>query len=239
MNDLEKRTLDMLRNVRNFGSTHEDIFAAGTLARELFTNVGNIVEELERLAAEQSAKWAEARQYIASKAVVRAALSEGLTIISRTARVMAIDTPGIEDQFRMPHNLTDQLLLDTARAFLANSAPHRPRLLRNEVPASVFQSLEDNITAFQEALALHYQASEASVEAGASFDAEMKRAVDHVRQLHAIVRNKLRDDPAGLAAWERARHIERAPRRSNHNEPPAPPAEGSTPPPAPAGEHNN
>jgi hypothetical protein len=232
MNDLEKRVLDMLRNVRNFGSTHEALFAVGTLGRELFDNIGNIVEELERLAAEQSTKRAEARQYMANKAAVRAALLEGVTIINRTARVMDIDTPGTEDQFRMPHNLTDQLLLDTARAFLVNSVPHRATFLRHEVPASVFQEMEDNITAFQEALALLYQAGEASVEAGASFDAKMEHALDHVRQLHAIVRNKFHDNPAVLAAWEHARHVERAPRRSKPDTSNTPPSDGNTPPPS-------
>jgi hypothetical protein len=42
------------------------------------------------------------------------------------------------------------------------------------------------------------------------------------RKLDAIVRNKFRDDPAALAAWESARHVESATRtrkRSNGNGP--------------------
>jgi hypothetical protein len=35
-----------------------------------------------------------------------------------------------------------------------------------------------------------------------------------VRELDAIVRNTFRDDPATLAEWTSARHIERAPRHA-------------------------
>ncbi|HEX8072371.1 MAG TPA: hypothetical protein VF546_20665 [Pyrinomonadaceae bacterium] len=41
----------------------------------------------------------------------------------------------------------------------------------------------------------------------------LKRAAQIVKQLAPVVRNKLRDDPAALAAWESASHVERAPKR--------------------------
>lgn len=47
--------------------------------------------------------------------------------------------------------------------------------------------------------------------AGAAFDDELDNALSTVRQLDAIVRNAY-DNPAKLAAWMSARHVERAPR---------------------------
>jgi hypothetical protein len=38
-----------------------------------------------------------------------------------------------------------------------------------------------------------------------------------LRRLDVIVRNKFRDDPATLAAWEHARHVERPARQSKRN----------------------
>jgi hypothetical protein len=38
-----------------------------------------------------------------------------------------------------------------------------------------------------------------------------------LRRLGVIVRNKFRDDPATLAAWEHARHVERPARQPKHN----------------------
>jgi hypothetical protein len=56
----------------------------------------------------------------------------------------------------------------------------------------------------------------------ASIDGAIDRGIDALRQLDPIVRNKLHNNPALLAAWLSAKRIERAPRRSNTNTPPAP-----------------
>jgi hypothetical protein len=46
----------------------------------------------------------------------------------------------------------------------------------------------------------------------------------HLRELDAIVRNIFDDDPASLAAWTSASHVERAPRRRQTDAPtPTPP----------------
>lgn len=45
-----------------------------------------------------------------------------LLMINRTARVMAIKTPGFEQQIRFPRAVWDQALLNAARAFAADAA---------------------------------------------------------------------------------------------------------------------
>jgi hypothetical protein len=236
MTDLEKRILEMLRNVRNFGVTHDVAFPPGSLAHTLFDNIGNIVNDLEGFAAQQSSGRAAARQHTATKGAARDALIEDLTIISRTARALAFTTPGLEGKFRFRKNMNDQLLLDTARAFLADAEPYKADFLRHEVPAQLFQRLEANIAAFQASLVGQYEGGESSVTAATAFDANIELVMGYVRQLDAIVRNKLHNNPAGLAAWERARHVERAPRR-NHKEPPDPTGGENTPPPVGGAEH--
>src|ERR1044071_9341004 len=180
MTDKEKRILEMLRNVRNFGLTHDETFAVGSLARELFDNVSNIVDELEGLAAKQSSARAAARQHMTVKSATRGALIKDLTTINKTARAMALTTPGLEDKFRLPHNMSDQLLLDTAGAFLADAQPFKAEFLRREVPTQVFTDLEANVATFQESLARQYAAGESNVAAGASFDAGTERGVNCV-----------------------------------------------------------
>lgn len=58
----------------------------------------------------------------------------------------------------------------------------------------------------------------AHVSATASVESEAELGMAAVRRLDAIVRNMFRADPAALAAWESARHVEspaRTRRRSN------------------------
>lgn len=58
----------------------------------------------------------------ATKAVIREVMRDLLLMINRTARVMAIKTPGFEQQIRFPRAVWDQALLNAARAFAADAA---------------------------------------------------------------------------------------------------------------------
>ncbi|MFL6255130.1 MAG: hypothetical protein ACJ74T_08900 [Pyrinomonadaceae bacterium] len=222
MNDQEKRTLDMFKRVRDFFVTHAGLFPAGTLARELFDAIAAIVNELEEHAVAESAGRGTARQGTAGKAVARAALLEDLGILRRTARSMSVVMPGLEDKFRIPRKQDDQELLNTARAALGEANQLKAEFLRREVPESLFEDMEANLAAFEAALTGQNAGKEESVTAGASIDAAIDRGTDTLRQLDPIVRNKLHNNPATLAAWLSAKRTERATRRNRTNTPPAP-----------------
>ena len=53
MNDVEKRSSDLLARVRDFGATHSADFAATTLGGQLFAEVAAVVAELEHHATVQ------------------------------------------------------------------------------------------------------------------------------------------------------------------------------------------
>jgi hypothetical protein len=222
MNDQEKRTLDMFKRLRDFDAAHAGLFTAGTLARELFDDIAAVVSELEGHAFAESAGRGAARQGTASKAVARAAIVEDLGILRRTARSMSVVMPGIEEKFPVPHKQDGQELLSTARAALATAESHRAQFLRREVQEEVFQDLTANIAAFEAALTDQNAGKEESVTAAASIDAAIERGTEALRQLDPIVRNKLHNNPATLAAWLSAKRTER-PTRRNHTSPPQTP----------------
>lgn len=221
MNDLETRTLDTFKRVRNFDATHAGLFTAGTLARDLFDTIARCADEIEARAAAESSGRGAARQGTSIKAAARAALMEDLKVIRRTALSVAAVIPGLDDKFRLPRKPTDRELIDTARAFLADAEPLKAEFLRREVPERVFQNLATNLAAFEAALNAQYAGKGESVTAAASIDAAFERGTDALRQLDPIVRNKLRDNPAALAAWMTAKRTERAARRSKPRTPPA------------------
>ena len=223
MNNQEIRTLDMFRRVRNFGVTHGGLFPAGTFGRELFDALAGIVDELEGHAADESVGRGTARQGTVGKAAARAALLEDLAVFRRTARSMSVVMPGLDDKFRIPRNTSDQELLDTARAFLAQAEPLKAEFLKREVPESLFQELEEDVAAFEAALSGQYTGRGESITAGASIDAAIERGTSALRQLDPIVRNKLHNSDPTLAAWKSARRTERAPRRADPGTPASPP----------------
>lgn len=222
MNDQEKRTLDTFNRVRDFDAAHANLFAAGSLARELFDIIGVVVDELEGHAAAESTGRSKARQGTAGKASAREAILEGLGILRRTARSMAYTMPGLEEKFPVPHKQDGQELLSTARSALEAALPLKAEFLRRELPEHVFQDLEANVAAYQAAFTGQNTGKEESITAAASIDATVRRGLDALRELDPIVRNKLHDNPALLAAWLSAKRTERATRRNNKQSPPTP-----------------
>jgi hypothetical protein len=214
MEDLEIRRYEMFKHVGELGSTHADAFPPNTLGGELFATIASAVAELEKHAAAQSSGRSTLRQSTATKAVARASLQELLEMYRRTARGMALVTPGLDNKFRIPRKMTDAELLNTARAFAADAPPLKAEFLRREMPATFIEDLHAQIEAFELADNSQNEGSDTSVAARAEIDAAIERGMNAIRQLDPIVRNKLRNDPAGLAAWESARHVERPSRSS-------------------------
>jgi len=209
MNSLETRRLEMLTRVRDFGVTHAAEFPAASLGGEQFAVVGQVVEELTRLATTQSTGAGAARQGSASRAEARDALREDLQAIARTARAMSLDVTGLENKFRLPRSGSDQSLLTSARAFAADAAPLKSDFIRHEMPADFLDDLNADIEAFERAVNSQNTGKGAQVTATAAIDAAVERGLNALQRLDAVVRNKFRNDPARLAAWESARHTPR------------------------------
>ena len=146
-----------------------------------------------------------------------------------TSLLLALDTPGLETKFRMPRNGTDQALITAGRAFAADAVPLAGEFQKHEMPAHFVDELNADIAALEEAISGRARSRDSPVTATASLDATVERGIKAVRRLHAMVRNKFRDDPAALAAWESASH---GARRARTVAPPQPePPQPSTPPP--------
>jgi hypothetical protein len=148
-----------------------------------------------------------------------------LDAISRTARAMAISTPGLEDKFRAPRSISDQALLTTARAFAADALPLKTEFTRRGLPDDFLEDLNSDIEEFEQINNQQIQKRESRVAATAAIDDALERGINIVRELDAIMRNQFANDPASLAAWLSASHTERPPRRA--------PATPATTPPAP------
>ena len=228
MNELDNKRYQMLIRVREFGSRHASAFPADSLGGQTFAEVGAVITALAGYATTQSVGKGGARERTVSKATARAALYEHLLAINVTARALALDTPGLETKFRMPRSGTDQALLTAGLAFAADAVPLAGTFQQHEMPANFIDELHADIAALEEALSGRVRSRDAHVAATAALEATVERGIKAVQRLQAIVRNKFRDDPAVLAAWESASHVER---RSRTVTPPQPePPQPSTPP---------
>jgi hypothetical protein len=190
------------------------------LGGHLFADLRVINAELDAYAARQSSGRNAAEQGTTTKGAARDNLQDDLDAMSRTARAIGEVTPGLEDKFRLPRGrANDQELLAAARAFLADALPMKATFIEYGMPADFLEDLDDDIQAFVAAVELQESGKRDRATATAAIDDVISRGMQIVRRLDAIVYNILRDQPAKLAGWNRARHVERAPKRKRETPP--------------------
>ena len=233
MNHSERRSYEMLSRVRDFGGVRAALFPANTRGGELFTQLGALIAEADGHAEAKAARQGTFAQNTSGKSAARRALQAAVEAISRTARAMALESPGIEERFRLPRNKSDQTLLSTARAFFTGAEPIKADFIRHDLPAAFLENLASNIEDFERAITSLNNSRDARVVATNALGGAIARGVAIVRQLDAVVRNRFREDAATLAAWTSASRIERAARARRPAEPDAPdaPPPPNTPPP--------
>ena len=222
MKDTERRRLEMFMRVREFGTAHAAQFPPTSFAGEQLAALDSAINALETHASAQSSGRSGARAGAAGKAAARDELLRDLEAISRTARSMALTTPGLDDRFRLPQNRSDQDVLAAARAAATDAPPLKAEFVRRGMPADFLEDLAADIEAMEQAISQKAQGTESHIAATAAIDAEVERGMTAVRQLDPVVRNTFASDPSTLAAWLSASHVARTPR-------PSPPSPGPTP----------
>jgi hypothetical protein len=143
-----------------------------------------------------------------------------------TAKTISRDQPTIKGIFGPAvRGNNDQTLLAAANSFAQAAAPFSALFTEYGLPAAFFNDMSGKASALEAAVALQNEGAGASADANATLEETFRQADEAMERLDTVVRNKYRDDPAKLAAWEIASRVERAPRRKpgdgNNNTPPA------------------
>jgi hypothetical protein len=220
MNSSINRMYEMFVRVLGFADAHADAFPAGSLGAEMVAELRRVIGELTEAATSQTSGLSSVQRATAERMAAREALRASMQAITRTARAMALDTPGLESKFRLPRSGSDSALLQIARAFAADALPLKDKFLRHAMPASFIEEFEEDIADLERAMGQQNTGRGAHVTATATVESGAERGMNAVRKLDVIVRNTYRNDAATLAAWESARHVESTPRtrrRANGN----------------------
>lgn len=207
------RRQEMFLRVKQLGVDEADALAPYAFVKSLFNSLSEIVTEVERHASAQASGITAVRQGTKSKGVARDELERDLAAIARTARSIAVSIPGLEKKFRFTRDMKDQELLTTARMFASDALPLKDEFIKRGMPADFLDDLNEDLSAFEQALTQRTQSQDVQVNATATIDDLIERGMNIVRQLDPIMRNIFEDNPGKLAAWLSASRVERAPRR--------------------------
>jgi hypothetical protein len=236
--DSENRKLQTYIRARSFGQAHAADFAPTSLATQELTKLAGIIDRLEGHGARQTTSKGAARQGTDTRAEARDEMREDIRAISRTARVMDEDTPGLAARFRVPEGNNDQQLLNTGRAAFAEltaDAALAAQFIAHELPADFLADLNNDLAALETAMTEQADGIVSGVSQRVAIETEIDEGDATMRRLGAIMKNKYANNPAVLAEWTSASHTERAPRRKKEAKPDdggssTPPAGGGSTP---------
>lgn len=211
MTKRDRARFEMFIRVLQFITNNGDDFPTGIVAVQSVV-LQTVVNDLQKLAGEQTAGLSDARFHFNSKATARENVREPLMDIVETSRSMVYQFPGIDLKFRMPRNNSDTDLLAKARAFLADATLLKDDFIKYGLEEDFLADLQVDITAFEQAMSAPGAATDSHVEATADIGEEVRKGMVAVRTMDAVIRNKYRGDSGKLAAWVSASHIEREPK---------------------------
>ena len=135
-----------------------------------------------------------------------------LELFVLAADIVDDDIEGTAAKFKMPRPRTDRSLIAKATSFNADSANIETALIAAELPADGRARLLTIRDAFQQAAAAHDAAKESSGEATGGMSDSFRKMMDLMRRRAKSVQMKYRNNPAKLAAWTVASHLDRAPK---------------------------
>ena len=218
MNDNQNRRHESFIRSRDYFAQVANQFAPNGVAQQTATAFTGTITKIETKAAAQTGGIGQARQHTVNRRDARRELRIDLEAINRAARIM-----GLENEFRLPPEDNDRLLLNAARAFAANALPLKAQFIAHEMPEDFLEDLAADIAEFETAIANQSDAVGGHVAAGEALDDLFEEATGQQDKLDGFMRNKFANNAEVLAEWTRASHIERAPKRKK-------PEGGSTPP---------
>lgn len=216
MDDVTREFFNTFVRVRGYGTTNAADFppaSAGGIAFKVFVDKIPIVEASGALQESNIGKQATASK-ISAAALLRLYLSK----INRTARAASVDHPEIGALFRMPNDNNYQKLIAAAMAFHTNATGNKEVLMEFGMPDDFLTVLQTRINDLQDATDEQGITKGSQVGATANIDAEMEAMHNALRKLRGIVPNTYEDNPAKLAEWATASHIEK-PSRNDDQEP--------------------
>jgi hypothetical protein len=228
VNDKQRRIIERGARSAAFGAANTADFPANSRGAELFASLNEALANLDTLEVVKATSISTRQQGTAGRRDVRESLRAQVAAVGDTTKIIAAEHTEMKGMFQYSRtDRSDRTLIATARSFAKAAPPFKALFVQYELPQTFIESLEADADALEQQMALQNEGSGARVTTNASIEQEVEGVDECVGKLDVIVRNKYRNDPAKLAAWESAHRLERAARskRSNGTPPPQTPRE--------------
>ena len=205
MTKRQTRKYEMLGRVQTFGKNHSAQFAEGSEVAKAFAAVNDAVAQVNAFGL---TKLTARRESMKARFAARQALAAWIAAIARSARVMAKAVPGADAKFPLPTRRTDVAILQSGRLFLQEATPLKDTFISCGLPGTFVEDLQQAVTGFEQQMAGRNAGKVGAAVSQHAIRAALKKGLDTVLSLDALVRNVLGGDSNAMKEWKRARHVE-------------------------------
>jgi hypothetical protein len=197
----------------NFGTENTAAIAGNAIAVAAFADIGNYVAQLDETGALRTSAGVTKLTQTGFRRLKRTELNGFLLRMTGIARDKSKNDPTFVNKFKLDaDNRNDSILLETARAFHADSSDVKDIFVGYGLPGGFLNTLQALTDEFDAAINAQDTANRSRVGANATIDDIIDRALTGRRTLLVIVPNIFAGDPGKLAEWAAASHIEKLPK---------------------------
>jgi hypothetical protein len=230
MNDRQRNREERGGRVEVYMDAAAEEFPAGSKGAALTARLKELRAEVAALELERAAHKSKRRQGTEGRDKARTTLNQMVKTAWDTYKSITLDHPDVKGIFESPSKIkNDQSLVTAARRYADAAAPLAGLFTEFDLPPAFFNDMKAAADSLESYTTIQNEGVGAGVGSTAAVEAALKEMDEVVERLDTVVRNKCRDDPARLAAWESTSRVERAARRKPEGNRP----EGNEPPPPP------
>jgi hypothetical protein len=193
-----------------FGIKYAVDFPLTDLGGQQFALIHAAVTQTGNFGAVQVSGGEQAHSAVLGKVAAHFHLHDDLIGIVNAAHSLALlGTAGIAGKFLMPHNNGAQALLNSARAFATDAVAFQAALVSTGLAADFIAHLNADITAFEAVVTAKGSGLGEQVGATGGLEDTAQKAAIALHVLGTVVKNTYKNNPAKLAEWATASHIEK------------------------------
>ena len=183
--------------------------AAVAAAADLQTQYDVVISE----SAEQSGFVGTGKEGTALRAVARQNIRDYMSTLAKTARSLSRQTPGFDKNYPTPSGMDDTELLNEARAVAPKALADKTIFMGRGLTNDFLVSIDGFIADFDASQDISNIADGSRGAAVSDKNTAYESGLEDVDILNDFIRNFYRDQPAKLAAWKIASHVERSAKR--------------------------
>jgi len=202
--------LTTLKNTDAFGIKYAADFAPASLGGQQFALIHAAVTQTSNLGATQVSGLEQTHSAVLGKVACRFHLHYDMIGITNAVHsLVLLGTDGLAGKFLMPHSNGAQTLLNSARAFAADAPAFQAQFVSVGLAADFITTLNADIAAFESTITAKGSSRETQAGATGGLEDAAHKAAVALHVLKTIVPNTYKNDPAKLAEWATASHVEK------------------------------